>query len=372
MIRAAIVGCGKIADQHVQAIRRIPTSTVVAVCDREPLMAAQLAQRFGIEAQFSDLGQLLQSVKPDVVHVTTPPQSHFAIGRQCLEAGSHVYIEKPFTVTAAEAQAIVDLARDRSLSVTAGHNCQFTPEMMEMRRLIAQNQLGGPPVHLESSWPYDLGDRSYLGPILGDPQHWVRTLPGQLFHNILSHGIARLAEFLDDDIVQLVAMSHQSEALRRLGGEEVHDELRAMMRDAKGTTASFCFSTQVKPGANVLRVHGPVNSISVDLGSGTLLRHLGRSWKSYLTFVVPPLIGAKDQLANAARNASAIARMRMHQDAGMKELIERFHSSVAAHAEPPIPYREIVLTARIMDMVFAQIRPDGRDKPADNGPAASG
>lgn len=359
MIRAAIVGCGKIADQHVQAIRRIPTSAVVAVCDREPMMAAQLAQRFGIEGHYSDLGQLLRTVNPDVVHVTTPPQSHFAIGRQCLEAGSHVYIEKPFTVTAAEARAIVDLADRQSLTVTAGHNCQFTPEMIEMRLWISRNYLGGPPLHLDSSWPYDLGDRSYLGPILGDPQHWVRTLPGQLFHNIFSHGIARLAEFLDDDIVELSAISHQSEALRRLGGEEVHDELRAMMRDAKGTTANFCFSTQMKPGSNVLRVHGPVNSLSVDLGSGTMLRHGGRSWKSYLTFVAPPLISAKDHLANAARNAWDIARMRLHQDAGMKELIERFHTSITARAEPPIPYREIVLTAKIMDMIFAQIGPRG-------------
>jgi predicted dehydrogenase len=356
VISVAIVGCGKIADQHMQAIRRIPTSRVVAVCDREPLMAGQLAQRFNIEGRFSDLGELLRSVKPDVVHVTTPPQSHHAIGSQCLEAGSHVYIEKPFTVTATEAQALVDLARSRSLSVTAGHNCQFTPEMIEMRRLIEEGFLGGAPIHLESSWPYDLGDRSYLGPMLGDPQHWVRRLPGQLFHNILSHGVARLAEFLDDDIVQLMTMAHQSQALQQMGGQEVRDELRAMMRDGKRRTAYFCFSTQIKPGSNVFRVHGPVNSITVDLNSGSVLRHEGRNHKSYLTFVMPPLLGAKAQLANAGRNALAIARMQLHQDAGMKALIERFHRSIATRGEPPIPYREVLLTARIMDMMFEQIQ----------------
>lgn len=355
MIRVAIVGCGKIADQHLQAIRRIPTSRVVAVCDREPLMAEQLAERFGIAARFADVGEMLHSAAPDVVHVTTPPQSHHQIGRQCLEAGSHVYIEKPFAVTAAETASLIELARSRSLSVTAGHNCQFTPEMIEMRRLLADGFLGGRPVHLESYWSYDLGDTSYLGPLLGDRNHWVRRLPGQLFHNIVSHGIARLAEFLDDGISDLVASAHQSPALRRLGGQEVNDELRAMIRDERSTTAQFCFSTQIRPGLNQFRIHGPENSITVDAVSGTVLRHRGKSYKSYLTFLAPPLLNACEHLANARRNAVAIFGMRMHQDAGMKALIERFHRSIGEKGPPPIPYREIVLTARLMDAMFAQL-----------------
>lgn len=128
MIRVAIVGCGKIADQHMQAIHRIAASQVVAVCDRELLMAQQLAERFGIQACFDDVSEMLRSSNPDVVHITTPPQSHHQLGRQCLEAGAHVYIEKPFTVTADEARSLIDLATAGGLCVTAGHNYQFTPE----------------------------------------------------------------------------------------------------------------------------------------------------------------------------------------------------------------------------------------------------
>ena len=64
MTRVAIIGCGKIDDQHVLAIRRIPGSRVVAVCDREALMADQLAERFGIEGRFCDHRRLLDSVAP--------------------------------------------------------------------------------------------------------------------------------------------------------------------------------------------------------------------------------------------------------------------------------------------------------------------
>jgi predicted dehydrogenase len=360
VLRVAIVGCGKIADQHVQAIRRIPDGHVVAVCDREPRMARQLAERFRIHGCFEDVEEMLRATSPDVVHVTTPPQSHHALGLQCLEAGSHVYLEKPFTVTAAEAESLIELAQRRGLSLTAGHNYQFTPEMLEMRRLVEQGFLGGRPVHLESYWSYDLGDMNYVGPLLGNRHHWIRQLPGQLLHNNISHGIARLAEFLDGEPTELSASAHQSAQLRNLGGQDVMDELRVLIRDKTGTTAAFCFSTQIRPGLNRLQIWGPVNSIAVDLISGSVIKNQGRSYRSYLTFLVPPLTSAREHLVNAKRNAVNIVRWRMYQDSGMKELIHRFYQSIRAGCPPPIPYRDIVLTARIMDSIFALIRADAK------------
>src|SRR5438128_11623756 len=121
--------------------------------------------------------------------------------------------------------------------MTAGHNYQFTLEMLEMRRLVERGFVGGKPVHLESHWSYDLGDTSYVGPVLGNRSHWVRQLPGQLFHNIISHGIAKLTEFLDDELTEIVATAHQSEKLRGFGAEGVLDELRVLIRDKTGCTA---------------------------------------------------------------------------------------------------------------------------------------
>jgi hypothetical protein len=60
---------------------------------------------------------------------------------------------------------------------------------------------------------------------------------------------------------------------------------------------------------------------------------------------------------NARANASNFLRRRLYQDFGMKELIERFYNSVRLAGPPPIPYREIILTAHIMDEIFAQIYP---------------
>jgi predicted dehydrogenase len=357
MVKVAIVGCGKIADQHVQAIHRIPGSIVVAACDREVRMAQQLAERFAILQTFGDMDEMLRIVSPDVVHITTPPQSHHALGMAALRAGAHVYLEKPFTVTAAEARELIECAQSVGRMITAGHNYQFTPEMMRMRERVKEGFLGGRPVHLESHWSYDLGDVSYVGPVLGNPDHWVRRLPGQLFHNIISHGIARLAEFLSDDVVELSVLAHQSDTLRKLGGSEVQDELRVMLRDSNGTTAYFSFSTQIKPGMNTFRVCGPKASMLVDLSSGELIENRGGSYKSYLTFLGPSLVSASQHFKNAVRNFVAIARWKLHHDAGMKALIERFHEAIRTSGEPPIPYREILLTASVMDRIFAQIAP---------------
>src|SRR5207247_8722607 len=137
----------------------------------------------------------------------------------------------------------------------------FTPEAPEMRQLLAQCFRDGKPVHLESYFSYALGDTTYVNALLGNRQHWVRQLPGQLLHNIISHGIAKLAEFLGDDLIEIVATAHQSEQLRNLEAPEVLDELRVLIRDKSGTTAFFCFSTQIK-GLNELRIYGLANSVT--------------------------------------------------------------------------------------------------------------
>src|ERR1035441_2298849 len=168
MLKVAIVGCGKIADSHAEQIGRIPGCEIVGVWDREPLMAKQLHERFPINRCFSDLTQLLEESRPDVVHITTPPESHFSIAKLCLDAGCHVYVEKPFTLYEADARKMIDLAIAKNLKITAGHDDQFSHVARRMRALIQQGFLGGPPVHMESYYCYELGNSAYSSALLGD------------------------------------------------------------------------------------------------------------------------------------------------------------------------------------------------------------
>jgi predicted dehydrogenase len=358
MLKVGIIGCGKIADQHAEVIHRILGCEIVGVCDREELMAKQLYERFNVRTYFSNVDELLKLVRPGVVHITTSPQSHFQLGKLCLEAGCHVYIEKPFTLNTREAEELLKLAIERNLKVTVGHNAQFTHAARSMRDLIRNGFLGGNPIHMESYYCYDLGDEAYARAFLGDSEHWVRTLPGKLLHNIISHGISKIAEFLTDDSPTVIAHGFTSTLLRRIGEREIIDELRVIIKDNDGATAYFTFSSQMKPTLHQFRIYGPRNALIVDDDNQFVIELSGMRYKSYLEQFIPPLIYAKQYLANSWNNVRKFVKRDFHSNSGMKFLIESFYRSVTDGAPLPISFREILLTSRIMDLIFEQLESD--------------
>jgi predicted dehydrogenase len=367
MLKVAIIGCGKIADSHAEQIQQISGCEMVGVCDREELMARQLFERFPIKACFSDVQQLLEQARPDVVHITTPPQSHFDLASRCLEHGCHVYLEKPFTVDTAQAVELIRLAGQRGLKLTVGNDPQFTHAAIRFRELVRQGYLGGDPVHMESYYCYELRG-SYAGALLNDKAHWVRRLPGKLLHNIISHGIVRIAEYLQDDDPTVIAHGFASQLLQGLGEQEIMDELRVIIAGKNGTTAYFTFSSQMRPSLHQFRLHGPVNGLVLDDDEHSVIKLHGTRYKSYAEKFIPPLDFAGQQLGNFARNFNLFLKRDFHLKAGMKHLIEAFYRSITEGKPLPITYREIVLTCRIMDSIFTQI---GKGARVESGSAPS-
>lgn len=355
MLKVAIVGCGKIADSHAAQIGRIPGCEIIWVCDREPLMARQLYERFPIKQHGSDLAGLLREAKPDVVHITTPPTSHYDLAALCLNAGCHVYVEKPFTLDEDDARKLLTLANTRQLKITAGHDDQFSHAARRMRSLVQQGYLGEGPVHMDSTYCYELGRSGYAGAVLGDKNHWVRRLPGKLLHNIISHGIAKIAEFLSTDSPEVRVYGFRSPLLREMGETEIVDELRVIIAEEQRTTAYFTFSSQMRPGLHEFRVYGTKNGLVLDQNAETLVRLRGKRYTSYADKFIPPVTYAKEHLANLASNVRAFLANDFHMKSGMKFLIESFYRSITDGAPDPIPHREILLTAKIMDMIFAQL-----------------
>jgi predicted dehydrogenase len=355
MLKVAIIGCGKIADSHASQIQRIQDCEIVGVCDREPLMARQFFERFPVRAHFRDVTELLSESRPDVVHITTPPASHFDLATTCLQAGCHVYVEKPFTLDEDEARALLALARDRGLKMTAGHDDQFSHVARRMRSLVQTGYLGEGPVHMESYYCYEIARSGYSGALLGDKQHWVRSLPGKLLHNIISHGIARIAEFLTCESPQVVAYGFTSPFLRSMGETDIVDELRVIISDEDRTTAYFTFSSQMRPSLHQFRIYGTKNGLVLDQDQETLVKLRGSRFKSYLEKFIPPVTTAKQSLGNVTTNLRTFLANDFQMKSGMKYLIESFYRSIVQGTPPPIADREIVLTARIMDAIFAQL-----------------
>lgn len=359
MLDVAIVGCGKIADAHASQIQRINGCRIVGVCDREPLMARQLYERFPVERHFSDLAELLADARPAVVHITTPPESHFDIARFCLERGCHVYVEKPVTLRAEEAQILVALAEAKGLKLTAGHDDQFSHVTRRLRALVHRGYLGGAPIHMESYYGYDLAEPGYARAVLGDKRHWVRRLPGRLLQNIISHGIARIAEFLATDSPRVIAYGFVSPLLKTRGEGEIVDELRVIIAEEERTTAYFTFSSQMHPSIHQFRIYGPQNGLALDQDQETLIKLRGRRFRSYGEKFIPPVIFAGQHLGNLFGNVKTFLARDFQFKSGMKYLIESFYRSITHGTPVPIPYREILLTARIMDAIFDQLEARG-------------
>ena len=359
MIRVGIIGCGKIADAHAEQIQYIPGCRIVGACDAELLMAEQFCDRFGVEQAFGSVREMLASCRPDAVHITTPPQSHSELGRICLEAGCHVYVEKPFTVDAGEADALLQEAARRGCKVTVGHDHQFSQAALRMRQLVAEGYLGGPPFHMESVYGYDLGDPVYVRALLADEKHWVRALPGQLLQNVISHGISKIAEYLSGDMPRVMAHGFTSRFLRDLGERELVDELRVTLCDDTDATAYFTFSTQMHPSLHQFRLYGPENGLVVDYGQQTVLKLRGKKYKSHLERLIPPFEVAGHFAGCGALNLNRFLRNDFQMNWGMKNLIATFYQSITDNGPPPIPFREILLTSRIMDEIFSQTSKKG-------------
>jgi len=355
MLKVAIVGCGKVADDHVLQIQRIPGCSIVGVCDRERLMARQLCERFYIAEYFDDVTEMLRVAQPDVVHVTTPPQSHSAIAKLCLEHGCHVYVEKPFSLDAKEARELIALANERGLKITAGHDDQFSHVGLRMRALVQSGYLGEAPLHIESHYCYQLGADAYAGALLGDKRHWVRSLPGKLLHNIISHGIARIAEFFTCDDPMVIAQGFTSPYLLSIGENEIIDELRVIITDKQRTTAYFTFSSQIRPALHQLRLYGSLNGLILDQDNETLLKLRGGRYVSYAEKFIPPGELAGQYLRNLLGNARRFLKNDFHAKSGMKYLIQAFYRAIVDGDPLPIPYREIILTGTIMDAIFSQL-----------------
>ena len=357
MIRVGIIGCGKIADEHAGHIRFIQDSKLISVCDNDDIMAQQLYDRFGAEKYYTNVDNFLKSSDLDVVHITTPPQSHYELGKICLDHGCNIYVEKPFTVNAQEAGELIKLATSKNLKLTVGHNAQYTHASIAMRKLVENGFLGGRPNHMESYFGYNLGEPGYAKALLGDKSHWVRNLPGKLMHNIISHGISKIVEYFPSDDPTVITHGFASPVMMEIGEGDIIDELRVIISDNETTTAYFSFSTQMRPILHQFRLYGKENGLIVDETHQTVIKMKNKQYKSFLNQILPPLGFSKQYLNNSCGNFGKFLKRNFHQNIGMKFLIESFYKSIQNKGPLPFSYRDIALTTKIMDQIFEQIFP---------------
>lgn len=135
-LRTGVVGVGRLGAEHARILAALPGSRLVGVHDLDGERAAAVGARAGCPA-IPELEALLDAA--DAVVVAVPTAAHFDVARAALEAGCHTLVEKPLTVTLAEADALIEAADRRSLQLSVGHVERFNGAI-----LAAHDHLDGP------------------------------------------------------------------------------------------------------------------------------------------------------------------------------------------------------------------------------------
>ena len=353
-LKIALVGCGQIADAHLQELKKIPVADAVAVCDLHADLAQQAAVRFQIPHAYTDMQRMLDEVQPDVVHVTTPVPAHRPLAIQAMQAGAHVYIEKPLTIDLAETEAILSAAEEYGVLICPGHDQLYDPIWLECRELCQQGVIGNVQ-HIDSMLGYSM-QGPFGAPIVADSNHWVRRLPGGLFQNTISHPLYKITEFLTDQNPEVWATWFS-----RSTDIPFPTEMRVHLRGEQ-VTGSLLFTSTTKPIYRLIRILGTSGSLEVDLNAQVIRHDREKSLPGALEKLDVPFWQFREAARNLKRNIGKFLRSELHYFAGMRKLFEQFYTAILDNGPPPIAYAEIRRFSGLMDEIYDCCR-DG-DSPA--------
>jgi predicted dehydrogenase len=164
-IRWGILATGSIAAAFTEDLGLLPDAEVFAVASRTQAAADAFAARYGIPHAYGDWEQLAADERVDVVYVATPHSAHHDAAALCLDAGRAVLCEKPLTMDAAEARALVELARGRGVFLMEAMWMRCNPAIRRIVEVIGDGAIGAvQTVH---------ADFGILGPT--DPAHRLRN-----------------------------------------------------------------------------------------------------------------------------------------------------------------------------------------------------
>jgi predicted dehydrogenase len=245
-VKAALIGAGQIARQHLTCLRALPGVELAAVCDLSPATAEAAAERYRIRAWFTDHRAMLEKARPDVVHVTTPPTSHFVLAMDSLKTGAHVIVEKPATSTLKELETLLQCAQDAGRHLVEDYNYVFNTAPQEILRRIESGHFGA-VTHVEVLICLDI-----LGPSgFADPNspHPALTLAGGAIADFLPHLASLAHRFVGPHRMAQMVWTKRKPSLLPF------DEFRALV-DAERGTAALGFSSSSQPDAFWLRVYG--------------------------------------------------------------------------------------------------------------------
>jgi predicted dehydrogenase len=227
MIRAAIVGLGKMGLSHQAIVNAHPSMKLVAVCDTSGYVLDVIGKYTRVQT-FKDFDRMLGEAELDCVFIATPSSCHARMVRSALEKGLHVFCEKPFVLDVNEGDALVELAAKKQAVNQVGYHFRFVGAFQEARRLVQAGAVGR--VHHVRAEAY--------GPVVLRPSGatWRSTKSegGGCLHDYACHAVD-LVNFVFE---RPVAVSGTK--LGRVFSRDVEDEAYATLEFSGGQSGQLC------------------------------------------------------------------------------------------------------------------------------------
>jgi scyllo-inositol 2-dehydrogenase (NADP+) len=232
----AMIGYGVIGFEHGTAINNVPGLEYALVCDRNEERLAIACQAFPGVSTCTELTEIAEDPDIDVVIVSTPPDTHAAISRQMLRAGKHVVSEKPFCLTTAEADELIQLAQDYRRALTVYQCRRWDPDYLAIQQVLKRETIGD-VFHIET----------FIGGYAHPCDYWHSHEPisGGVFFDWGSHYLDWILQLIPDTVVSVRGVEHKrvwhdvtnadhsSVYLRFAGGQEaefMHSDIAAAMK----------------------------------------------------------------------------------------------------------------------------------------------
>lgn len=337
-MRAALIGAGQIARQHLACLKSLPDAQLVGICDLSAAAAEAAAERFSVPDWFVNHREMMEKVRPDVVHVTTPPTSHFRLAMDALEAGAHVIVEKPATPSLKELELLTSQAQKAGLHVIEDYNYQFNDASQRILQLVNNGEFGS-VVHVEVFIALNiLGADGFADP---NSRHPALDLTGGPIADFLPH-LASLAHlFVGPHRTARSVWSKRKPSILP------YDEFRSLI-DAERGTAVLGFSSNSQPDAFWLRVYGERMQATTNL------------FETRLTFDGPrnvpkplrPFFSGLDE-ARTIRRAALSTLLRKFKGPGayqgLWEFLARTYRALAAGTVLPVTATDVMEVNRMIE-----------------------
>ncbi len=142
MLNIGIIGYGYWGKNILRNFAANAEVSVAALCDTNPSVLDYIQQTYPELALFSRYQEMIASPQLDAIAIITPTSTHFELAQQCLRHGKHIFIEKPFVTTTAEAEQLINLAEQKQLKIMVDHTFLFSSSVRKIKELIDDEVLG--------------------------------------------------------------------------------------------------------------------------------------------------------------------------------------------------------------------------------------